>query len=159
MPSGDGAAEGAGKDRSPRHEMSRFAVGGQAEEPSPPEETGPDGACSPEQQLWCAVIVHTLYEATGRIGYAERGERQSVRQAAIAWFEEAGADFQSVCDLAGLIPSAVRAGALRVIRNGRLPRIRIAKSGRAPARSAASSRAALGAADLSIASARAEARC
>lgn len=156
----EAAADSAATDRGTRHETPRVAVGGQDEESDLLEESGPSGTCSPEQQLWCAVIVHTLYEATGRIGYAERGERQSVRQAAIAWFEEAGADFQSVCELAGLIPSAVRAGALRVIRNGRLPRIRIAKSGRSPGRSAAASgRSALGRAEPPIASGQAEARC
>lgn len=82
---------------------------------------------SPERQLWCAVIIHTLYEASGRIAYAEKGERDRIRRDAIAWFERADADFQDVCCLADLAPEAVREGALRVIRNRRLPRIRLAR--------------------------------
>jgi hypothetical protein len=88
-----------------------------------------DGMRDPERQLWCAVIIHTLYEAAGRIAYAERGEHDEVRREAIAWFEDAGEDFHAVCDLAGFLPGAIRDGALRVIRRGRLPRIRISKAG------------------------------
>lgn len=162
----DGAVVG---EAPPGGTATRFRNGGQrpsatpgcesAERGGPADKAGPSGDHCPEQQLWCAVIVHTLYEATGRIGYAERGERHSVREAAIAWFEEAGADFQSVCDLAGLIPSAVRDGALRAIRTGRLPRIRIAKSGRGPAKAAGPDLTPLARVELPIASAPAEARC
>ena len=88
-----------------------------------------DPASDPERQLWCAVIIHTLYEAAGRIAYAERGEYEAVRREAVAWFEDAGEDFCAVCDLAGFIPGAVRDGALQVIQRGRLPRMRITKAG------------------------------
>lgn len=87
------------------------------------------GMADPERQLWCAVIIHTLYEASGRVAYAERGEHDAVRRAAIAWFEDAGEDFQAVCDLAGFLPAAIRDHAMRVIRGRRLPRIRISKAG------------------------------
>lgn len=87
------------------------------------------GYTDPERQLWCAVIIHTLYEAAGRIAYAERGEHERVRQEAVAWFQEAGEDFGEVCDMAGFPPAAVRDNALRVIRCGRLPRMRIPKAG------------------------------
>lgn len=102
-------------------------------EPAPPGEredapaTDRAGMADPERQLWCAVIIHTLYEACGRVAYAERGEHDEVRLAAVAWFETAGADFQAVCDLAGFLPDAIREHALRVIRGRRLPRIRITK--------------------------------
>lgn len=88
-----------------------------------------DGVHDPERQLWCAVIIHTLYEAAGRVSYAERGEHDGVRREAIAWFEDAGEDFQAVCELAGLTPDAVRSGALRAIDGGGLPRMRISKAG------------------------------
>jgi hypothetical protein len=94
---------------------------------SPPKERM--GHADPERQLWCAVIIHTLYEASGRIAYAERGEHERVRQEAVAWFQEAGEDFDVVCDMAGFPPAAVRDNALRVIRCGRLPRMRIPKAG------------------------------
>lgn len=87
------------------------------------------GYADPERQLWCAVIIHTLYEAAGRIAYAERGEHERVRREAVAWFEEGGEDFGEVCDMAGLPPTAVRDNALRVINGGRLPRMRIPKAG------------------------------
>lgn len=88
-----------------------------------------DCAHDPERQLWCAVIIHTLYEAAGRIGYAERGEHAGVRREAVAWFEDADEDFQAVCELAGFVPDAIRTGALRVIGCGRLPRMRISRAG------------------------------
>lgn len=87
------------------------------------------GHADPERQLWCAVIIHTLYEAAGRVAYAERGEHERVRQEAVAWFQEAGEDFGAVCDMAGFVPAAIRDNALRVIRCGRLPRMRIPKAG------------------------------
>lgn len=87
------------------------------------------GYADPERQLWCAVIIHTLYEAAGRVAYAERGEHERVRREAVAWFEEGGEDFGEVCDMAGLPPTAVRDNALKVINGGRLPRMRIPKAG------------------------------
>jgi hypothetical protein len=87
------------------------------------------GMADPERQLWCAVIIHTLYEAAGRVAYAERGEHAQVRREAVAWFEEAGEDFAAVCDLAGFLPGAIRDNALKVIHRGRLPRMRIPKAG------------------------------
>ncbi len=87
------------------------------------------GIPEPERQLWCAVIIHTLYEAAGRVAYAERGEHDQVRREAVAWFEEAGEDFTAVCDMAGFLPCAIRDNALKVIRRGRLPRMRIPKAG------------------------------
>ncbi|WP_119462480.1 hypothetical protein [Rhodospirillaceae bacterium SYSU D60014] len=74
------------------------------------------------------MIIHTLYEASGRIAYAEKGERERVRQTAIAWFDEANSDFCDVCDLAGLCPEVVREGALRLIERPDLPRKRHTKS-------------------------------
>jgi hypothetical protein len=87
------------------------------------------GHANPERQLWCAVIIHTLYEAAGRVAYAERGEHEQVRRDAVAWFQEAGEDFGVVCDMAGFQPAAIRDNALRVISCGRLPRMRIPKAG------------------------------
>lgn len=104
-------------------------VGVPEEGPNAAEPQSRDGFREPERQLWCAVIIHTLYEAAGRIGYAERGEHDGVRREAIAWFEDASEDFQAVCELAGFAPDAVRCGALRAIDSGRLPRMRISKAG------------------------------
>jgi len=100
---------------------------------------GPAGSAledvaSRERQLWCAVILHTLYEAAGRVAYSENGERERVQRDAIAWFENAGADFQDVCCLADLPPEVVREAALRVIRSQRLPRVRIPKAAKRPPR-------------------------
>lgn len=106
---------------------------GRRRAPRLPESPGPGGgqaaARDPERQLWCAVIIHALYEATGRVAYAERGEHASVTREALAWFRNAGEDFHAVCELAGFAPSAIRAAALRVIECGRLPRVRISKAG------------------------------
>lgn len=99
-----------------------------------PDDLGIDREPARERQLWCAVIIHTLYEAAGRIAYAEKGERERVRQAAIAWFDEAGADFREVCDLAGLAPEVVREGALRLIGSLDLPRKRDSRPSKDPAR-------------------------
>lgn len=87
---------------------------------------------SRERQLWCAVILHTLYEAAGRVAYSENGDREKLQQDAIAWFENASADFQDVCCLADLAPEVVREAALRVIRSRRLPRVRIPKAPKRP---------------------------
>ena len=115
---------------SPRNAVTARTVASVAEPPGSgsgarqPDDPGIEWGASRERQLWCAVIIHTLYEASGRIVYAEKGERERVRQAAVAWFDEAGTDFCEVCDLAGLVPEVVRKGALRLIESADLPRKR-----------------------------------
>jgi hypothetical protein len=103
--------------------------GAEANDDEPAPAAVRTGIPEPERQLWCAVIIHTLYEAAGRVAYAERGEHDQVRREAVAWFEEAGEDFAAVCDMAGFLPGAIRDNALKVIRRGRLPRMRIPKAG------------------------------
>lgn len=78
------------------------------------------------------MILHTLYEAAGRVSYAENGDRASLQQDAIAWFESADADFEDVCSLADLAPEVVREAALHAIRTRRLPRVRIPKAPKRP---------------------------
>ena len=96
--------------------------------------SSPSEATLCERQLWCAVILHTLYDAAGRVSYTEKGDRERVRRDAIAWFEEADTDFQDVCWLADLAPDVVRARALEVIQTQTLPRVRIPKPPKRPIR-------------------------
>jgi hypothetical protein len=70
-------------------------------------------AISPEQRLFVGVILNAVKEAAGNVS----GMRQEVRAdqaqaSALAWFREAGEDFEAVCVLAGLEPSNVRSGVL-----------------------------------------------
>lgn len=113
----------------PGHEPAPATAGVAGNGDEPPPAAARAGIPDPERQLWCAVIIHTLYEAAGRVAYAERGEHDQVRREAVAWFEEAGEDFTCVCDMAGFLPGAIRDNALKVIRRGRLPRMRIPKAG------------------------------
>lgn len=76
------------------------------------------------RRLWCAVILQALYEAAGRIAYAEKGERDRLQNEAVAWFVRGGHDFDAVCHLAGLDPAAVRTSALNVLRRPKLRRKR-----------------------------------
>lgn len=61
---------------------------------------------SPEQRLFVGVIVNAAQEAAGvpRIG----DERRTIRESARAWFSNAGDDFCTVCELAGLEAGEVR---------------------------------------------------
>ncbi|HET8728785.1 MAG TPA: hypothetical protein VFO41_14855 [Alphaproteobacteria bacterium] len=99
------------------------AEGRRTKPPEPPR-WAEDDLADRARNLWCSVILHTLYEAAGRIAYAERGEKDALRQEAIGWFLMADRDFVMVCHLAGLEPEAVRSGALKVIQDPDLPRMR-----------------------------------
>lgn len=60
--------------------------------------------------LWIAVLTIAVRDAEARLtGDAHRHTEGKVNRAqACAWFERGGRDFETVCTLAGLEPSAVR---------------------------------------------------
>ena len=61
---------------------------------------------TPEQRLFVGVIVNAAQEAAGV--HRDGAEQRTVRQSARAWFSNAGDDFRTVCELAGLEPAEVR---------------------------------------------------
>lgn len=69
-----------------------------------------------EVAMWRAVIHVALLDATGVAPSAPSAtERRLVRDEARSWFQRAGRDFRTVCDLALLEPEFVREHALRLI--------------------------------------------
>lgn len=68
---------------------------------------------SPEQRLFVGVILNAAMEASGTLRARDRETKaRQASAAAFAWFNDGGEDFQTVCTLAGLEPSNVRAGVL-----------------------------------------------
>ncbi|CAJ0861976.1 hypothetical protein AMST5_01446 [freshwater sediment metagenome] len=64
-----------------------------------------------DKQLWAAVILQALEDATATISMADAHERRAARE----WFKDAGKDFHEVCALAGMDHDAVRTAALQKI--------------------------------------------
>lgn len=72
---------------------------------------------SREKALWAGVLIQAVNDALHRSGfcakdYTTRGVLDSPHAEALAWIKEGGADFRTVCQLAGLDPDAVRAAVL-----------------------------------------------
>lgn len=69
-----------------------------------------------EVAMWRAVIHVALLDAIGVGPSAPSAtERRRLRDEARSWFQRAGRDFRTVCDLALLDPEVVREHALRLI--------------------------------------------
>lgn len=62
-----------------------------------------------EKQLWAAVILQALEDATAAKTSANAYDRRTARD----WFNKAGPDFREVCSLAGMDHDAVRSAALQ----------------------------------------------
>lgn len=67
-----------------------------------------------EQNLWLAVLLRVLDDASGFLADpdANRRDRRRIMAAARLWFERGERDFKDVCLMAGCDPSRARAGAL-----------------------------------------------
>ncbi len=74
---------------------------------------------SPERRLMLATIVEAIRDALGNSAITTPGTRDKARREALAWFREAGADFESVCHLAGLDPESTRRAALTYVASGK----------------------------------------
>ena len=72
----------------------------------------------PEIQLWRSVILRAVLDACGCtdcVKICEPGLRRYERESAKAWFEQADAYFEAVCDFAELPHRDVQAGALSMV--------------------------------------------
>lgn len=70
----------------------------------------------PEQRLFLGVILNAAMEAAGNSRMLDRnGDRAKARVQSLAWFKEAGEDFQTVCNLAGVEPERVQSGVLAYV--------------------------------------------
>lgn len=79
----------------------------------------------PEKRLMQAVILHALADAMGNNTFGREAAQELDKERAFNWFDRAGADFQAVCELAGLSPSHVRRYALAFIATeSEMPRLR-----------------------------------
>lgn len=71
-----------------------------------------------------AVILTAIADACGTPNGRPANRVAADKRAALTWFEDAGPDFERVCDLAGLHPQTVRKFALAFIQSGKpFPRI------------------------------------
>ncbi|MBK3776259.1 hypothetical protein GAY31_19235 [Azospirillum brasilense] len=74
------------------------------------------GPISPERALWLSVINLAVRDALGRSGRVEYRRDGAVvydaHDEALAWFSEAGEDFYTICDLAGIDADALREAVL-----------------------------------------------
>lgn len=71
-----------------------------------------------ERELWAAVILQAVNDATGNHrGTATPAEAGRLQEEAVAWFRSNSRDFRDVCMLADLDPDAVRERALKLIDN------------------------------------------
>jgi hypothetical protein len=68
-----------------------------------------------ERQLWAAVIMQALDDATGVVVNADGRSKEGIRRRARDWFIKGGRDFKEVCALAGMEPDWIRANALKRI--------------------------------------------
>lgn len=60
------------------------------------------------EQLWCAVLATLITDSMRMPRPGTDSADEADRQAAVAWFERGGADFQAVCLLAGFDPRMVQ---------------------------------------------------
>ena len=77
------------------------------------------------QRLMQAVILQAIGDAIGSKTDSRRPNRIEIdKRLALRWFEEAGPDFEQVCEGAGLHPAMVRSLALAFIASSQpMPRI------------------------------------
>jgi hypothetical protein len=68
-----------------------------------------------EKALWASVLGQAINDALGRSSYNKNEYRRNgdPRLEALAWIREGGADFETVCQLAGVDPDAVRDAVLQ----------------------------------------------
>ena len=82
----------------------------------------------PERNLYLAVILQALLDATHPTATCSVGETQAVQGQASAWFfasvSREESDFEYVCDMAGLDPSYTRSFAHKIIRSKEITFIR-----------------------------------
>jgi len=70
-----------------------------------------------DRQLWCAVILQQIEDATSSYvrGATNRRQSNKLRDEARSWLVEPSADFDQTCNLAGLNPVCVRKSAIEQI--------------------------------------------
>lgn len=82
----------------------------------------------PERNLYLAVILQALLDATHPTATCSVGETRAVQGQASAWFFASvsahSSDFEYVCDMAGLDPSYTRGFAHKIIRSKEITFIR-----------------------------------